>query len=75
MNVGREAAIRVFGPPGLIDRLGHKLQGYSWDLVDRYDTELAFEVAELHPGESLRCCRFRFSRVSPVSTNGTDLRL
>ena len=71
VNVGREAAIRVFGPPGLIDRLGHKLQGYSWDLVDRYDTELAFEVAELHPGESLRCCRFRFSRAFAAEDVGT----
>jgi len=62
VNVGRDAAITLFGPEGLADRLGHKLQGYSWDLVDRYDTELIFEVGELHAGGTVRCWRFRMSR-------------
>ena len=62
VNVGREARIDVFGPEGLADRIGHKLQGYSWDLVERYDTELVFAVTELLPGERVRRFRFRFSR-------------
>ena len=62
VNVGRKAQIDVFGPPGLSDRLGHKLQGYSWDLVDRYETDLVFTVTELLPNGRTRRCRFRLSR-------------
>jgi ribonuclease Z len=62
VNVGRDAKISIFGPAGLADRLGHKLQGYSWDLVDRYDTELVFEVSELVSREQLNSWSFRFSR-------------
>lgn len=61
VNVGRDASIKLFGPAGLAEKLGHKLQGYSWDLVDRYDTELVFEVTELHRLDELRRTRFRFS--------------
>lgn len=62
VNIGREARIDLFGPEGFADRLGHKLQGYSWDLADRYETELTFEVAELVAPERVRRFRFRFSR-------------
>ena len=61
VNVGREAHIRLVGPEGLADRLGHKLQGYSWDLVERYATELCFDVGELHAGGQLRWWRFRMA--------------
>ena len=62
VNVGREAAISMTGPAGFAECIGHKLQGYSWDLVERYDTELTFEVAELVTPEMLRRQRFRLSR-------------
>jgi len=62
VNVGRDASLDLVGPEGFADRLGHKLQGYSWDLVDRYETELVFEVAELVAPETLRRWRFRLSR-------------
>jgi len=62
IHVGRDAAITMVGPEGFADRIGHKLQGYSWDLVDRYATELVFKVAELVSAETLQCWRFRQSR-------------
>jgi len=62
IHVGRDATISMIGPAGFADRIGHKLQGYSWDLVHRYDTELVFEVAELVSPEHLHCWRFRQSR-------------
>ena len=40
IHVGRDATISMIGPAGFADRIGHKLQGYSWDLVHRYDTDL-----------------------------------
>jgi ribonuclease Z len=62
VNVGREARIELIGPQDFADRLGHKLQGYTWDLAHRYSTDLVFEVAELVAPERMRRTRFRFSR-------------
>jgi ribonuclease Z len=62
INVGREARIDLFGPEGFADRIGHKLQGYTWDLADRYTTDLVFHVAELVAPERLQRFAFRFSR-------------
>ncbi len=46
--LGRERVLRLCGPPGLIERVRHKLAGYTWNLVDRYDTDLVFHVTDLH---------------------------
>jgi ribonuclease Z len=62
VNVGRDRTIRLVGPPGFADRLWHKLQAYEWDLVERYEADLVFEVTELHPGRRCRSARFRFKR-------------
>ena len=62
VNVGREARITLVGPAGFADRLGHKLQGYTWDLAQRYSTEFVVDAAELFEPERLRRTRFRFSR-------------
>src|SRR3546814_14078271 len=54
VNIGRDKQISMVGPAGFAAAVGHKLQAYSWDLVDRYATDLiidAFEVigpAEIH---------------------------
>lgn len=61
VNVGRDARIDLFGPAGFADRLGHKLQGYTWDLVHRYENELVLRVAELIEPERMRHFRFRQS--------------
>jgi ribonuclease Z len=47
--LGRDMALRLFGPPGLIEQVGHKLRAYSWNLLEGYENELSFAVAELHP--------------------------
>ncbi|MBU1253262.1 MAG: ribonuclease Z [Alphaproteobacteria bacterium] len=62
VNVGRDARIELAGPEGFADRLGHKLQGYTWGLAQRYTTELVIEAAELVAPECLRRTRFRFSQ-------------
>jgi ribonuclease Z len=58
--VGRDKRIEMVGPIGFIERVHHKLQSYEWDLVDRYDTDLIFEVMELASPSSARRSRFRF---------------
>ena len=61
VNVGRDARIDLVGPAGLAACIGHKLAGYTWDLVDRYATELIFVVRELVSAGAVTETRFRFS--------------
>ncbi|MDP9413550.1 MAG: MBL fold metallo-hydrolase [Pseudomonadota bacterium] len=58
--VGREKRITMVGPAGFTARLYHKLQGYEWDLVDRYDADLVFDVYELFAPARAQRTRFRF---------------
>lgn len=60
VSVGREKSIRIVGPRGICDRVYHKLQGYEWDLVHRYPTDLVFDVVEVGQGGPERAARFRF---------------
>src|SRR5947209_7575080 len=62
VHVGREKTMRVVGPEGIIERVGHKLQGYDWDLVERYETDLIFDVVEVGPHRQEKAARFRFKR-------------
>jgi ribonuclease Z len=54
--------IGVLGPIGIVDRVGHKLQGYDWDLVERYETDLLFDVVEMGSGGPQHAVRFSFRR-------------
>lgn len=58
--VGREKRIEMVGPAGFAARVHHKLQGYEWDLVDRYETDLVFDVTEMLSPDRARRARFRF---------------
>jgi ribonuclease Z len=64
--LGRELGIRMYGPPGFIDQVEHKLAAYTWNLVERYDTDFTFRVTEVQPdGVAHRAefhCRQAFSR-------------
>ncbi len=57
--VGRDKTISLFGPAGFIDRVRHKLLAYNWNLVDRYISDLVFEVSEVVAADSARATRFR----------------
>ena len=56
--LGRDRVVRIVGPAGLIDRVEHKLGCYSWNLIDRYSTDLAFLVTELHECNETRSAAF-----------------
>ena len=87
--VGREKRFALVGPEGIAARIGHKLQGYSWDLAGFYAADLAFEVTEVaaNPGAGAggllwRRTRFRLSAgfaAEPgemgLAEDGTVLRL
>lgn len=44
--LGRKANLVLFGGPGFIDQVEHKLRAYTWNVVYRYD-ELVLDVCEL----------------------------
>lgn len=50
--LGRPLRLALFGPPGFIDRVQHKLAAYSWNLIAGNATDFVIGVAELH-GEAL----------------------
>jgi ribonuclease Z len=64
--LGRELGMRLYGPPGFLDQVEHKLAAYTWNLVERYDTDFTFAVSEVHPeGTARRAefhCRHAFRR-------------
>jgi ribonuclease Z len=72
VHVGSAKTIELVGPPGFADQVGHKLGGYQWDLVDRYQADLVFEVTELHPGGRTRGARFRLKRAFEREDLGED---
>lgn len=60
VSVGREKRVEMVGPAGFVQRVHHKLHSYEWDLVDRYEADLVFQVTELIHASSARRARFRF---------------
>jgi ribonuclease Z len=59
LSVGREKEIGLYGPAGFIDRVGHKLHGYRWNLAESYACDLAFVVTEIDEALATRTARFR----------------
>ena len=57
--VGREKTINLYGPSGFIDRVGHKLRGYHWNLINRYPYDLVFVTTEIDSSLETRTLRFR----------------
>ncbi len=55
--LGRKERIVVYGGPGFIDRVEHKLLAYSWNVVQRY-AELVIEVREIGTDGCGRQARF-----------------
>lgn len=60
--VGREKTIHLYGPPGFIGNVRHKLQAYLWNLVDRFQCDLIFVVTEVDRSFDIRTARFRLSK-------------
>ena len=45
--LGRKPGVVLFGGPGFIDQVEHKLHAYTWNVVHRY-AELAIDEAAAH---------------------------
>ncbi len=78
--LGRAHTVRLYGPPGFIDQVGHRLAGYTWNLVASYDTDFTFEATEVSTDGRARRARFRcksgFQREdeNPTAMSGGILR-
>jgi ribonuclease Z len=57
--LGRDRAMQLFGPPGFLDQVEHKLAAYTWNLVHNYDTDFTLHVTEVEPGVQARRATFR----------------
>lgn len=47
--LGRDKRLHLFGPPGFIGQVGHRLAGYTWNLVGNYPTDFTIVATEVHP--------------------------
>jgi len=56
--LGRKDRIVLFGGPGFVDRVEHKLLAYTWNVVQRYAVALDFDVHELAADGAGRRARF-----------------
>ncbi|NWG87923.1 MAG: MBL fold metallo-hydrolase [Hydrogenophilaceae bacterium] len=56
--LGRERAVRLYGPPGFIARVEAKLSAYTWNLLHRYENDFGLEVTEVVEGGRVRRARF-----------------
>lgn len=45
--LGRDQALNVYGPPGMIDAIDYKLSAYAWNLVSGYAGNLEIRAHEL----------------------------
>jgi ribonuclease Z len=57
--LGRDKVLHLFGPPGFIERVEHKLAGYTWNLVANYESDLAVRATETGPDNGAGSAQFR----------------
>ncbi len=46
--LGREKTLHLYGPAGFLDNVRGKLNGYSWNLVERFTNRFVIEASEIH---------------------------
>ncbi|MFL6680519.1 MAG: MBL fold metallo-hydrolase [Burkholderiaceae bacterium] len=56
--LGRMPGMTVWGGPGFVDRLEHKLRAYTWNVVHRYPVPLVIEARSLEADGTRRAARF-----------------
>lgn len=60
--LGREKELHIFGPPGFVAQVEHRLAGYTWNLVETYPTDFTVVAWELHPDDRLVSAEFHCQR-------------
>lgn len=62
VGLGRMRRLVLWGGPGFVDQLEHKLRAYTWNVVHRYEVPLEIEACEIAPGGARRRARFSSTR-------------
>jgi ribonuclease Z len=57
--LGRDAGVRLYGPPRFIAQLEHKLAAYTWNLVANYETDFVVTAHELDAEGRVQRAQFR----------------
>lgn len=74
--LGREHSLTLFGPPGFIDQVEHKLNAYTWNLLENYTNNFIIIAKEVHEASNLRqamfCCQDRFRRKDQETEQTSD---
>jgi len=60
--LGREKRLHLFGPPGFIAQVEHRLASFTWNLVESYPTDFTMVASELHPDGGRICAEFHCRR-------------
>ncbi|HET7831501.1 MAG TPA: MBL fold metallo-hydrolase [Gallionella sp.] len=56
--LGREKGLQLFGPPGFLAQVEHKLRSYTWNLVQNYAADFTLRVVEVNEDGTAQCARF-----------------
>ena len=56
--LGRERDLHLFGPPGFLAQVEHKLKAYTWNLVQNYASNFTLRVTELDGTATARRASF-----------------
>lgn len=74
--LGRKERATLYGGPGFIAQVEHKLAAYTWNVVHRYEVALTIDAIELGADGRARrasfCSRDRFARAEGESWTRTD---
>ena len=77
--LGRDIRLHLFGPVGLVGQTEHKLQGYTWNLVQNYSNDFTLCVTEAYDEVSGHYAEFRsrdgFRRTGERAVRFADGRL
>jgi ribonuclease Z len=57
--IGREKLLRIYGPPGTVEAVEHKLKAYTWNLVEGYDGNLIIRVVDVDETGLLSAAEFQ----------------
>ena len=60
--LGRDRELHIFGPPGFVAQVEHRLAGYTWNLVESYLTDFTIVAWELHQDDRLVSAEFHCQR-------------
>lgn len=77
LGLGRVARLVLWGGPGFVDQVEHKLRAYTWNVVHRYEMPMVIEAHAMAPdGSRVHACfdsLHRFERRdAPSEPAGTD---